>query len=127
MNDTRLLSIFTLILTLLTVSHSAHADDSKYTAHPELGRANLLCSAKWDELCEDKKIIAAPSGYQLCRNEVSTLFNKGKTEVHTVEVTDKHVTVYFKAEGNNDRFKKQGADIQLTVTLYGTRSDTPCQ
>jgi len=97
----------------------SHADE-------KLIAGTVSCSAAWNELCEDKKIISVPEHYRLCGHHIAVSEKLGDASHQIVASDQKSITIYFRAKGNQDRFKPVGASIKLNVDLSGVKDTESC-
>jgi len=109
-----------IFLLLLSLCFHTHAND-------KLIAGTISCSAEWNELCEDKKIISVPDNYRLCHHEIIISENSGDTSHKMVASDQKSITVYFRAKGNQDRSKPKGAFVKLNVELSGVKDTEACE
>lgn len=109
-----------LLLFFLLSSYQVHADE-------KLIAGTISCSAEWNELCEDKKIISVPAHYRLCHHEIVIEKKSGEASYQVVASDEKSITVYFRAKGNQDRIKPSGASINLSVDLTGVEETETCE
>jgi hypothetical protein len=96
-------------------------------AEEPLISGTIKCTAEWNELCEDKKILSVPAHYRLCHHNIRVAEKTGDAGYQVVASDQSSITVYFRAKGNQDRFKPQGANIQLDVKLLGTKDTEACE
>jgi hypothetical protein len=95
-------------------------------ANEKLIAGSINCTAEWNELCEDKKIISVPEKYRLCYHDIVIASQAGDANYQVVASDQKSITVYFRAKGNQDRSKPSAASINLNVALFGVKDTDSC-
>jgi len=118
MNHLNILKL--VVIPLLLANSYLHANE-------KLISGSIKCSAAWNELCEDKKIISVPDNYRLCHQEISIAEQSGDASYQVVATDSTSITVYFRAKGNQDRLKQKGAAIKLNVGLFGVEKTDTCE
>lgn len=95
-------------------------------AAPSSTIGEVTCNAKWNELCEDKKILSMPENHRLCEHEITVTEKTGDASYQVVGSDDTSITIYFRAKGNLDRNKPQPASIKLDVHMKGVPVKESC-
>ena len=106
---------------LLNPVYAAATNEAK-----EIAVGTLSCKAEWNEFCEDQNIVSVPAQHKLCHYTIKASTQTGDSTYQFVTADNQSVTVKFSAKGNRDRFNQQGAQIVLTVSLFGVRNDASC-
>lgn len=109
-----------LFFSIIVCFHQSYADE-------KLISGTISCSAEWNELCEDKKIISVPEHYRLCHHQIVIAEKNGEASHQVVASDQSSITVYFRAKGNQDRHKPAGASIKLGVDLSGVKESETCE